>query len=103
MSKLLEVKESKNKPKRFYALFKKENELKSVGFGDPEGSTYIDHKDKTKRSNYIKRHSNNPLEKKFLNKKKYYDAPANLSMHILWGASTNIKENIKDYKKKYNL
>lgn len=101
---LIKIEKSDKKDKRFKALFKtKENKIKEVNFGAKNGNTYIDHKDKEKREAYVKRHSENPLEKPFLNKKKYSDKPANLAMNILWGKSTNIKENIKNYKKKYNV
>lgn len=102
---LIKVEESKNKNKRFKALFKEKEsgKIKEVNFGAKGGSTFIDHKDENKRKAYIKRHSENPLQKPFLNKKKYSDKPANLAMDILWGKSTNINENIKNYKKKYNV
>ena len=29
---------------------------KTIHFGSKDGSTFLDHKDKTKRDNYIKRH-----------------------------------------------
>lgn len=101
---LLKVGKSNKKDKRLTAIFRGEDgKEKRVDFGAKEGSTYIDHKDKEKRSAYVKRHGNNPLEKPYLNKKKYADKPANLAMDLLWGSSSNLKENIKNYKKKYNL
>ena len=48
----MELYESKRKDKRFMAIIKG----KKYHFGLKNGSTYIDHKDKTKRENYIKRH-----------------------------------------------
>lgn len=100
---LIKVEEkAKNKNKRFTAFFKEKDKIKTVEFGAKNGNTFIDHKDKTKKENYIKRHSNNPLEKPFLNKKKYADKPSNLSKDILWNKS-NLKDSIKDYKKKYNV
>ena len=101
---LIKVVEARGKDKRLKAIFKdKEGKEKDVYFGAKGGNTYIDHKDKEKRENYIKRHSMNPLEKKYLNKKEYATKPANLAMDILWGPSTSLKKNINEYKKKYNL
>ena len=45
--------ESKNKNKRFYVIY----QAKKINFGSKTGSTFIDHKDKTKRINWYKRHS----------------------------------------------
>lgn len=104
---LIKVVDSKKKDKRFQAIFKYkeggEIKEKGVDFGAKGGSAYIDNKDKEKRINYIKRHSNNPLEKKFLNKKEYSDKPANLAKDLLWGESISLKKNINLYKKKYKV
>lgn len=101
---LLKIEKSNKKNKRLTAIFQdKEGKKKSVDFGAKDGSTYIDHKDENKRKAYISRHSKNPLETPILGKAKYATSPANLAMDILWGNSSNIKENIKQYKKKYNL
>jgi hypothetical protein len=101
---LVKIEKSDKKDKRLKAIFKdKEGKKEIVHFGAKEGSTYIDHKDKGKREAYIKRHSLNPLEKPILNKKAYANKPANLAKDILWGSSTTLKENIKNYKKKYNV
>lgn len=45
--------ESKIKNKRFYVIY----EAKKINFGSKNGSTFYDHKDKTKRINWYKRHS----------------------------------------------
>ena len=73
---------------------------KKVNFGlkNPKIGTYIDKGDKVMRKNYIKRHE--ATEKKF-----YSDPmrPATLSRFVLWGESTSLKQNIDNYKKKFNL
>jgi hypothetical protein len=68
---------------------------KTYHFGQKGGSTYIDHGDKAKRDAYIKRHKVN----------ENWDAinAGSLSRFILWGDSTNIKNNIKYYKKRFNI
>lgn len=101
---LLKIEKSDKKGKRLSAIFQdKEGKKKVVNFGAKGGSTFIDHKDADKRRAYVSRHSKNPLEAPILGKAKYAAAPANLAMDILWGKSTSLKENIKQYKKKYNL
>lgn len=93
------LKIEKGGKKRFKAIF---DDGKKVEFGQKGGSTYIDHSDETKRKNYLKRHSENPRESKFLkNKEKYFKSPSVLSADILWGKSDNINSNIKSYIKKY--
>ena len=105
----LEIKNSEAKGKRFVAIFtdakgKRSNgqspKSKKVNFGlkNPKRGTYIDLGDKEVRKNYIARHE--ATEKKF-----YKDPmrPATLSRFILWGESKSLKQNIDNYKKKFNL
>ena len=89
------VENSKRKDKRFVDIFK---DGKKVNFGFKGGSTYIDHKDKVKRKNYIARHS--------VNEKQFYNNPkkaSTLSRFILWGEATNLKQSIKDYERKFKV
>ncbi len=83
---------STRKDKRLEAIFK---DGSSIHFGAKNGSTYIDHGDKKKRENYIKRHKVN----------EDWDTvnAGSLSRYILWGDSPDIGKNILDYKKKFNL
>ena len=97
----LEIKNSQAKGKRFVAIFTDDKgKSKKVNFGlkNPKRGTYIDLGDKKVRKNYIARHE--ATEKKF-----YSDPqrPATLSRFILWGNSTSLKQNIENYKNKYNL
>jgi hypothetical protein len=98
----LKIKNSNVKDKRFTALFIDKNNkvVKSTHFGlkNPKFGTFIDHTDKTRRKNYIARHE--------VREKKFYKDPkraSTLSRFILWGNSSNLKQAIEDYKKKYNL
>jgi len=91
----MEIKNSTRKQKRFMAVF---DNGKKIHFGLKGGSTYIDHKDKTKRKNYRARHD--------VNEKKFYDnpyKPATLSRFILWGEQTDLKKAIKDFEKKFKV
>jgi hypothetical protein len=49
---------SKNKNKYLAVKYKdpETNKMKTINFGTPKGSKFIDHKDEKKKSNYIKRH-----------------------------------------------
>ena len=91
----MKIEKSDRKEKRFVAIF---DNGKKIHFGFKGGSTYIDHKDKVKRKNYIARHE--------VNEKQFYKdpyRPATLSRFLLWGDATNLNQAIKDYKKKFNL
>ena len=98
--RLISIEPSNRKDKRFVALYLVNGKSKKVHFGlkNPIKGTYIDHKDKEIRKNYIARHS--ALEKKFLNNPL---TPSSLSMYILWGPHTEINKNIKYFKNLFNL
>lgn len=85
--------------KRFTAIFrihKGGKVIKITHFGQIGGKTYLDEGDKIKRKNYRARHKGDLDTKDF--KRAGY-----LSMGLLWGAKKTLKENLKDYKKKFNL
>jgi hypothetical protein len=64
-------------------------------FGSKNSSTYLDHKDKTKRTNYLNRHKVREDWTKV--------NPGSLSALILWGDSTNLNTNLNQYLKKFNI
>ena len=68
---------------------------KTFHFGNLGSMTYIDHGDKDKRTNYIKRHAPNEDWTKI--------NPGSLSRYLLWGESRNINKNIREYKKRFNI
>ena len=94
--KLLRVERSPNKGKRFMAVF---DDGKKVHFGTDSNFVLNKRKTRKDRQNYIKRHSQNPLEKDALKNPR---SPARLSMDLLWGQSRSLDENIRAYKNKYN-
>jgi hypothetical protein len=67
----------------------------TLHFGSDVGRTYIDHKDKQKRQNYLARHKVREDWTKI--------NAGSLSRWILWGNSTSLQQNIKDYKKRFNI
>lgn len=85
------VVKSNRKGKRFMVEIKG----KTIHFGSDVGDTYIDHKDKNKRDNYIARHKVREDWTKI--------NAGSLSRYLLWGQHTNLQDNIKDYKKRFNI
>ncbi len=93
MPNLLSLKKSKRDKKRF--VIKLDNPRQTIHFGYKGGSTYIDHKDKLKRKNYIARHRVN---------ENWGEVNAgSLSRYLLWGEHTNLKDNLEDYLKRFNI
>ena len=93
----LDIVKSKNKKKKFDAIITdKKGEKKVIPFGAAGYSDFIlSGGDKKKREAYIKRHSKNEDWNKI--------NAGSLSRYILWGKSSNMETNIKDFKKKFNL
>ena len=84
---------SARKGKRFVATF--EDPKRTTHFGSEKGSTYIDHHDKIKRENYLKRHEVNENWNKV--------NAGSLSAFLLWGKSTNLESNLIMYVKQFDL
>lgn len=83
--------------KKYDAIFTyNDGKTKTVPFGATGFSDYTIHHDKERRKRYILRHS----------RSEQFDEPmtaGSLSKWILWGPSTSIRENIKTFKKRFNL
>ena len=97
MPKLIKVVKADNNKNKLTAVFKLDNgKEKRVSFGQLGADDYTITKDKEQRKRYRTRHkkdldTKDPLRKGFL------------SFYLLWGDSTSLKENIKNYKKRFNL
>jgi hypothetical protein len=91
------IKKSHLKDKKFDAIIKdKEGNKKVIPFGAAGYSDYIlSGGDKKKREAYIKRHKKREDWNKI--------NAGSLSRFILWGNSSNMETNIKDFMKKFNL
>jgi hypothetical protein len=86
--------EKSNKPdKKLVIKFSEPN--KTIHFGSKNSSTYLDHHDKHKRSNYLKRH--------IVNENWDQVNAGSLSALILWGDSTDLKTNLINYLDKFNI
>jgi hypothetical protein len=90
--KLLSIKKSKVKGKKYTATFLINKRKKVIHFGASGMSDYTKHKDHRRRLRYIKRHrkdlrTNNPARAGYL------------SMFILWNKKS-LSQSIKDYRKR---
>jgi len=91
---IVDIQISPKKTKRFRVIM---NNNKTIDFGLRTGSTYIDHKDKTKRENYRKRHYANKSEKYRID--NLIPSPSLLSYYLLWGSSTSLIQNLNKLNK----
>ena len=85
------IEEINEKNKRFKAYFTNGKTTK-FGQSNPKQGTFIDHKDKTLKRNYKKRHLKD-LETNDYTRAGY------LSMFLLWNTET-LKESMKDYNRR---
>ena len=88
---MLECVEEINESKRFKAYFS-DNTTTKFGQTNPKKETFIDHKDKELKKNYIKRHLKD-LET------NDYKKPGFLSMFLLWNKPT-LRESVKDFNRR---
>ena len=89
---------SDNTNKKYKAVFsgsKPDGKTKTIHFGDKKYEDYTQHHNKDRRTLYRQRHERdlkgNPMRAGYL------------SYYILWGNSTNIHNNIRSFKNKYNF
>ena len=93
--KLLNIKKSTSKGKKFMALFDKNGEKKLVHFGATGYLDYTIGATDKQRTAYLARHDKE--------KNQPADTAGALSYYILWGESKSRLKNIELYKKKYNV
>ena len=86
--------EKSNKPNKKLVITFSEPNL-TIHFGSKNSSTYLDHHDKVKRSNYLKRHK--------VHENWNQINAGSLSAYILWGDSTDIYANLINYLDKFNI
>ena len=92
------ISDSTNPKKKLMAIFTDDNgkKVRTSHFGQAGADDYTITKDKEQRTRYRNRH------RKDLDTNDY-KKPGFLSFHLLWGDSTSLQENIKSYKKRFNL
>ena len=86
--------EKSNKPNKKLVIKFSDPNL-TIHFGSKYSSTYLDHHDKVKRSNYLKRHK--------VNENWNQVNAGSLSAYILWGPSTDLYENLFYHLDKFNI
>ena len=86
--------EKSNKPNKKLVIKFSDPDL-TIHFGSKYSSTYLDHHDKVKRSNYLKRHK--------VNEDWNQINAGSLSAWLLWGPSTDLYENLFNYLDKFNI
>ena len=91
------IKKSTKPGKDYMAIFTRDNgRTKTTHFGDSNLAHYTSSATMEQRTRYRNRHrkdlkTNDPTRAGYL------------SYYILWGNSKSIRENIKNYKKRFNL
>ena len=91
--KFVSLSPSDSDQKKYKIVFS--NPKKTIHFGSKGSSTYLDHKDKDKRDAYIARHRVNEDWTKI--------NAGSLSRYLLWGDSTSLSTNLRQYLKKFNI
>ena len=86
--------EKSNKPNKKLVIKFSEPDL-TIHFGSKNSSTFLDHHDKVKRSNYLKRHK--------VNEDWNQVNAGSLSAYILWGDSIDMYANLINYLDKFNI
>lgn len=95
--KLISISPSTRKDKKLVAIFERDNgRTLRTHFGQRGASDYTIHKDKERRELYRNRHERD-LDTGDPTRAGY------LSWYLLWGESTSLQENIKQFKRMFNL
>jgi hypothetical protein len=93
----VEIKPSPLPKHKFVAIFSKDGKkIKTTHFGLKGSEDYTMHHNELRRHAYQTRHrhdlkTQNPMRAGYL------------SLYILWGDSTNLQTNIREYKKKFGF
>lgn len=94
--KLISIRPSTKSDKKMMAIFENDGRTKTVHFGQKNADDYTITRDKEQRTRYRQRHKKD-LETKDPTRAGF------LSYYILWGDSTSRRENIANYKRRFNL
>lgn len=81
---------------KYDAIFTQKDKKKTtkISFGDNRYEDYTQHHDKKRRELYISRHRKNEHWNNSM-------SAGSLSRYILWGDSTNLNTNIRQFKKRF--
>lgn len=83
-------------PHKWVGIFEDDETTKRIPFGASGYQDFTQHKNPIRRSMYLARHKaredwTNPM------------SAGALSKWILWGESTNLEKNVRDFKTRFNL
>ena len=91
--KFISLEKSNKANKKLVITFSEPN--LTIHFGSKNSSTFLDHHDKVKRTNYLKRHK--------VNENWDQINAGSLSAYLLWGSSTDLNTNLINYLNKFNI
>jgi hypothetical protein len=88
--------------KKYDAVFTfGDGHTKTIPFGAARYEDYTEHHDPIRRERYLKRHG---LDSSKSNEDWSDPITAgSLSRYVLWGESTDIRENVKEFKRRFHL
>ena len=93
---LLYIRKSKNKEKKWVAVFRLDNgKERRIRFGASGYDDYTIGATKDERKFYRQRHQGDNLKDPL--------TPGSLSYYILWGESRSMEKNIKSFKKRFKV
>ena len=97
MPLLLQIEPSNRKGKKWKANFVEPDGTvaSSTHFGDSNYQDYTQHGDLKRKTSYLLRHQGEDWDN--------FRTAGSLSRHILWGASTDFRTNVRLFKKKFKL
>ena len=93
MKQFIKLETSNRHSKKYVFIYRDGDKVIKIHFGSKGSSTYLDHHDKAKRNNYLKRHKALGEDWNAIN-------AASLSAFILWGDSIDLKTNLYNYLKR---
>jgi len=95
MKQFIKLIKSDKPLKKYMFVYNEDGKIKKIHFGSKVSKTYLDHHDKTKRDNYLKRHK--------VNEDWQNVNAGSLSAFILWGDSIDLNKNLNDYLKRFKF
>ena len=96
MKEFIRLDVSDRPSKKYVFIFRDDNKIKKIHFGSRNSQTYLNHHDKLKRNNYLKRHQALGENWNEIN-------AGSLSAFLLWGDSTDLKTNLYNYLNHFSI
>ena len=96
MKEFIRLDVSDRPSKKYVFIFRDGNKIKKIHFGSRNSQTYLNHHDKLKRNNYLRRHQALGEDWDAIN-------AGSLSAFLLWGDSTDLKTNLYNYLNHFSI